>query len=82
MSVLRKISAFGKPWHEEALPVVRRIGIQDCDRGRRAARAKENSEDHRLWRLREAGVVAFQSETIPQNVFAGYSGGWYERGFD
>ena len=60
MSVLRKISAHRKPGHEEAMPVVRGVGVQDGDRGRRAAGAEENPEDHGVRSLRQAGVAAIR----------------------
>jgi hypothetical protein len=42
---------------EEALPFVRRFGVQDASGGRGATRPKEGAKGHCLRRLREAGLV-------------------------
>ena len=82
MPVLRKASADREARDEEAVPAVWRIGIQDGDGGRCAARAEKDSEDYRLRSLREAGVAGFRAKLFLKSGFAGYSEGWYERSFD
>src|SRR5215204_1824242 len=76
MSVLREVSAFGKSRYEETMPVVWRIGLQNCDCGRRATRAEESPEDHSLRSLRQAGVGRKRAAKLfPKIGFARYSGG-------
>ena len=57
MSVLRAADQ-GDFCGEEAMPVVRGVGVQDGAARGGAARAEEGAEDHGLRGLREAGVAA------------------------
>ena len=68
MSLLRQIGALGKSRNEETMPVVWRIGFQDCDCGGRATRTEESSEDHSLRSLRQAGVEKGQRNYSPKSV--------------
>ena len=43
---------------EEALPIVRRIGVQDDPAGGSATGAEKGAEDHGVCGVREAGVGA------------------------
>ena len=57
MPVLRQVR-HGRDWTEETVPSLRRIGFQDGADWRRAARAKEDPEDHGLRSLRQESVTA------------------------
>ena len=56
MSVLRAAVPGGRGGGEEAVPVVRRAGVQEHSRGRGPAGPEKDSEDHGVRGVREAGV--------------------------
>ena len=68
MSVLWQIGAFREHWNEEAMPVVRGIGFQNCDCGRRATRTEKGSEDYSLRSLRQASVEEGLRNYSPKSV--------------